>query len=164
MSGPIHDDPHVMAPGHAPTPFTADEIRAGNPPGRTIRLIVEVAGDPTYLRQTRFTAGDLEGSTQEMARIAADGEPLEAAEVVRSSWRDLQGHASFPLGVVTVEPDTIDSPLGRLDCLRYRVIDGSTVNTFWFARALPGMPAQYTEERDGQVLMSTTMIMNQLEP
>ena len=30
------EDPHVLGPGLAPTPFTADEIRQGCRPGRPV--------------------------------------------------------------------------------------------------------------------------------
>lgn len=40
MAAPT-EDPRVVQPGHAQTPFTADEIREGCPTGRTIGLLVE---------------------------------------------------------------------------------------------------------------------------
>ncbi len=50
-------DLHVLAPGFAPTPFTADEIQQW-----------------------------------------------------RTTWLQLQGHASFPVSAVTVTPDTVELP------------------------------------------------------
>ncbi len=34
-------DPHILHPDHAPTPFTADEIRTGCPAGRTVTMAVD---------------------------------------------------------------------------------------------------------------------------
>ena len=60
-------DPHVLEPGHAPTPFTAEEIRRGCPPGRTIRMLVEIEGvEPAY-RVNRFVGCDEAGTTLERA-------------------------------------------------------------------------------------------------
>jgi hypothetical protein len=53
-------DPHVLAPGRAPTPFTAEEIRDGCPAGRTIRLRVDMVGQASFQRCSRF-AEDLPG-------------------------------------------------------------------------------------------------------
>ena len=37
-AGRVSPDPHVLADGHFPTPFTADEIRAATPRGRTLTV------------------------------------------------------------------------------------------------------------------------------
>jgi hypothetical protein len=47
-------DPHILGPGLLPTPFTADEIRAGCPDGRFIRLLVEVDVQEPFIRTNRF--------------------------------------------------------------------------------------------------------------
>jgi len=54
-------DPHVLVPGTAPTPLTADEIRAGSAEGRTITLLVEPAEGPSWQRVNRFVARDVVG-------------------------------------------------------------------------------------------------------
>ena len=59
---PDVDDPYVLGPGLLPTPFTADEIRAGCPDGRTIRLLVEPARGESFVRVDRFTLGDDRGA------------------------------------------------------------------------------------------------------
>ena len=56
-------DPHVLAPGRAPTPFTADEVRGGCPAGRTIRLRVDVVGETSFHRVSRFVECDEAGAT-----------------------------------------------------------------------------------------------------
>ena len=47
-------DPHVLAPGHAPTPFTAEEIRAASSVGKSIRRLVDDAGGPPYHVVSRY--------------------------------------------------------------------------------------------------------------
>lgn len=151
-------DPHVLAPGRAPTPFTAVEIRAGCPEGRTVRLLVEVDGVPVAYRTSRFVDVDADGATLESERLTLTGESAGPPEATRVTWLDLQGHASFPVEVVTIEPDSIETPLGRLDCLRYTARDGAKVDTFWFATAIPGMPVMYTTEEAGRVTLRVTMV------
>jgi hypothetical protein len=151
-------DPHVVEAGHAPTPFTAQEIRQGCPAGRRIRLLVESADGETFIRTTRFVDCDEHGATQERALFSVDGDPLGPVQTDQSSWAELQAHASFPTERTAISEESIDTPLGRLDCLRYRVTDGSTVETFWFGTAKPGMPVRYVSETDQQVTTAVTMI------
>jgi hypothetical protein len=155
-SGP--NDPHVVEPGHAPTPYTADEIRRGCPAGRTIRLLVESADGKTFIRTTRFMDCDEHGAIQDRALFSVDGEPLGPVQTDRSSWAELQAHASFPAERTTISEESIDTALGRLDCMRYTVTDGPTVETFWFAKAKAGMPVRFVSEIDGRVTNAVTMI------
>lgn len=110
-------DPHVLAPGHAPTPFTADEIRAGCPDGRTIRLRVEAEGEAPFLRMSRFIDCDEDGATLERSQLALDGSLLGETQAARMSWLDFQGNASFPADATTIETERIDTAIGELECL-----------------------------------------------
>ncbi len=153
-------DPHVLEPGHAPTPFTADEIRAGCPAGRTIRLRVEAAGEPPFLRVNRFTGCDEAGAVFERSRQSLDGSPVGELESDRVTWLDLQGHASFPAEVTSIAAERIETEIGELDCLRYTVRDGATYEVFWFASNLPGMPVRYLTRTDGQVVVTVSVVDN----
>lgn len=140
-------DPYVLAPGRAPTPFTADEIRGGCPAGRTIRLRVDVVSDTPFHRVSRFVECDEAGATMERSRLSLDGSPLAEPEVDRVTWRDLQAHASFAADDTTIESERIETAIGELDCLRYTVRDGATEEVFWFAKDMPGMPIQMRTTR-----------------
>jgi len=157
-------DPHSLGPGLLPTPFTADEIRAGCPDGRLIRLLVEADGQEPFLRTNRFVGGDAEGSTIESQRLTLDGAPLGEIEAARTTWRQLQAHASFPAETTTRIAETIETPLGSNDCLRYTLTEGATVSTFWFATSAPGMPIRYQAAESGRVTSRVTMIENVLPP
>lgn len=154
------DDPHVLAP----TPFTADEIRRGCPVGRTIRLRIDAVGEPGFQRSSRFVECDESGAVVERIRLSLDGAPLGEPEVSRTSWRDLQGHASFPAAATTIESERIETAIGPLDCLRYTVRDGTTDRVFWFAVDLPGMPVRYLTRVDGQVVSTVSVVANTVEP
>jgi hypothetical protein len=151
-------DPHVLAPDQAPTPFTADEIRRGCPAGRTIRLLVEGVGEAPSHRVNRFVRCDDSGATIERARLTVDGEPLDEPEVDEVTWADLQRHASFPADRTSIRPETLETPMGREECLRYTVTDGSTVQTFWFATGRPGMPIRFEVQESGETLTSVSVL------
>jgi len=152
-------DPYVLAPGRAPTPLTADEIRGGCPAGRTIWLQIDVVGGETpFHRVSRFVECDEAGATIQRSRLSLDGSPLAEPEVDRVTWRDLQAHASFAADDTTIESDRIETAIGELDCLRYTVRDGATEEVFWFAKDLPGMPIQCLTRTDGQVVTTVSVV------
>ena len=156
-------DPHLLAPGRAPTPFTADEIRDGCPAGRTIRLRVDVVGGPSFQRRNRFVECDELGASIERCQLSPDGSVLAEPEVDRVTWRDLQDHASFRADDTTIVAERIETEIGPLDCLRYTVREGTTEEVFWFAKDLPGMPIRYVTREDGQVVTTVTVVANTLE-
>jgi len=69
-------DSHQLHLGHRPTPFTADEIRVGCPPGRTVRSLIVEAGKEPYVHVTRFVSGDADGAEQESWTETPDGARL----------------------------------------------------------------------------------------
>jgi hypothetical protein len=159
MLAAMTDDPRVLQPDHLPTPFTADEIRAGCPPGRTVRSLVVPANGEPFVRVTRFVSGDPEGSDQEIWTESPDGARLTEPERGRSSWVEFQRHASMPAATTTIDEQTIEIPAGRFDCLRYVRRDGDSVSTFWFARSAPGMPLKFERRTvDGTLVFSSTAI------
>jgi hypothetical protein len=159
---PSSHDPHVLDPAHAPTPFTADEIRRGCPVGRTIAVRIEQQGEAPIVRITRYVACDESAATIERRRVTAEGEPPDPGRTERATWRELQAHASFPSLGTTIAPEVIDTPLGRLACLRYSVEDGATRRTFWFAPEVPGMPVKMEVRQQGRVALTVTMIRDSL--
>ncbi len=156
------ENPYVLEPGHAPTPFTADEIRDGCPAGRTIRLRVHVADQTSFLRVSRFVDCDETGATMEGFRLSLDGAPLGESEVRRVTWSELQSHASFPAEVTTIAPERIESAIGAMDCLRYTVRDGDADEVFWFAKDLPGMPIRYLTRQNGRILTTVSVVDNSM--
>jgi hypothetical protein len=164
MTPPQDDALDHVNSGRAPTPFTADQIRQACPAGRVMTLLVDMAGASPHYRRIRFVSVDSIGASQEVSRFSLDHEPIGAAETVYATWSELQAHASFERSDTTIDSDTIDTQLGRLDCLRYSVVDGATAHTFWFALKLPGMPVRFTAAENGAIIGSTTMISNATTP
>lgn len=152
-------DPHVLHPGHAPTPFTADEIRDGCPAGRAMRLRTERKGEPPSGRLIRFVEVDADGALQEVQQLDGSGTPVGDPVTHRSSWLDLQEHASYPAATLTIEDAMLELEFGRFATLLYRVRGSEGEERFWFARALPGMPVRY-EARDGDAVTAATVMVD----
>jgi hypothetical protein len=150
-------NPRILHPGHAPTPFTAAEIRAGCPAGRTIRLSVR-EGSGLHTRVIRFIAADEHGASQESQAFTGEGEPLGEPTTKWTSWSELQEHASFPRAATAIDVEALNTPLGRLECRVYTVVDGEAATRFWFAVLRPGMPVKVEHQVDGEVVHTITMI------
>jgi hypothetical protein len=158
----LDSGPRVVEPGHAPTPFTAEEIRLRSSQGRVKHVRVESEDEPTYVRSIRFVDCDADGATTERVRLGEDGTPDGPVHRQRVRWADLQAHASFPATQTHIVEERIELPIGVLDCLRYTVTDGEAVDTFWFAVQAPGMPVRYTREVNRCVVGTTTVILDAL--
>lgn len=162
-------DPHLLGPGLLPTPFTADEIRTGCPDGRTIRLFVEPAEGEPFERVNRFVEADETGATLERWWVGPDGLVDGEVERERTSWLDLQRHAAFPADRTTSSRETLDLPVGTVECVRFdvrpeaSVVDGAAVATFWFSLAHPGMPVRYEQPADSGGIDRTTMVGDEVE-
>ena len=153
-------DPHRLRPDDRPTPFTADEIRLGCPPGRTVRSLVHEKGAEPYVQVTRFVSGDADGAEQESWRETLDRVPLTEPRRRRSTWLEFQSHASMPAATTDIAEEHIDIPAGRFACLRYTRRDADSVATFWFAKDAPGMPLKYEERVAGELVYRSTAIQN----
>jgi len=151
------DDAHRLQPDHAPTPFSAEEIRAGCPQGRTVTLSVESLGG-SFVETIRFVAVDAEGAVQESSAATREGEPLGEPSRTRSSWVDLQRHASFPADATVIQFEALNTPMGRLECRVYRVETHDELRRFWFAVDRPGMPVRVEARSGDQVTSTMTMI------
>ncbi|WP_139415834.1 hypothetical protein [Agromyces laixinhei] len=153
-------DPHLLGPGLLPTPFTADEIRDASGSGKTIRILVEEPGGETFERVNRFSDCDDEGATLERWRVAVDGEVDGEVASGRVTWRELQGHAAFAAERTTLTEETLELPIGSVECLRYDTRDetpDAPIETFWFARAFPGMPVRYESPTPAGIVCTTVL-------
>ncbi len=156
----MDNDPHRLDPDHLPTPFTADEIRAACQAGRTLSYRIERAGQEAVIRLTRYVSGDASGAVQESWQQSADGRRLSEPEHERSTWAELQRHASFPAATTRRDEEEIDIPAGRFACLRYVRVDEKGTWRFWFARGLPGQPVRFEQQLRGKTVFSATLLEN----
>ncbi len=134
----------ILRPDHAPTPFSADQIRDASPDGWTVETRTSIGGVVTERERTVFRDPDDATVLLEKQPLDAAGEPAGAAVSRRVAWLDLQRHASFPADETTITPERIVHPLGELDCLRYEVRRPHGVDVFWFWPSRPGMPVAFS--------------------
>jgi hypothetical protein len=153
-------DPHQLSADDLPTPFSAAEIRDGCPPGRALRFRMERAGQDPVVRISRYVETDTDGAVQETWTEDREGRRLSDPERERSTWLELQEHASFPRATTVRTEEELEIPAGRFGCLRYTRTDPDAIWRFWFARDLPGQPVRYEREASGQIVFSATLIEN----
>ena len=149
-----------LRPDHLPTPFSATQIRAGCPAGRTVRMREETSGEAPTFRRIRFTDVDEEGAVHEVQATDAAGHPLGDSSLGSSTWLQLQEHASQPADATTVEEVVLALPFGDYDCWLYTVRAPDAELRFWFAKQLPGMPVQVEQWTDGELAGRNVMIAN----
>ena len=151
-------DANRLQPDHLPTPFSAADIRDGCPVGRTIQLQSEVPGGELTFRRIRFVEVDADGAVQEFQSTDAGGRPIDEPTLRRSSWLDLQHHASQPASTTVIDEVDLALPFGTEACWRYTVSTRDGCATFWFAKGRAGMPVQ-VEERVGGELVSRSVVI-----
>ena len=152
---------HRLRPDHLPTPFSAAQIRAANPPGRVVTFVITTPGEPEVRNVTAWLDGDEAVARFRTSDLSAAGVLLGPPTEGEAAWEELQAHASFPAAATTVEEASVEVPAGRYACWLYTVTSGGdeakTVTRFWFARDLPGPPVRL-ERRVGETVVMTMVL------
>lgn len=151
-------DPRVVDPGHAPTPFTADEIRRGCPVGRQVTVVHTSSTGAHEYWTTTFAKTDATNALIINQQVAESGSPLGGASELWATWDELQAHASFPVEHTVITEETITTPIGEMECLLYTVTEGAAVKTLWFARSLAGLPIKTVYMDDDVPKLSTLVV------
>jgi hypothetical protein len=155
-------DANRIRPDHLPTPFSATDIRAGCPLGRTIQLRSEAPGGEPAFRRIRFVEVDAEGAVQEFQSTDSGGLPIDEPTRHRSSWLDLQAHASQPASATVVDEVDLALPFGTEECWRYTVNGPDERVTFWFAKGRPGMPVQVERQVGGELVSRSVVVADEV--
>jgi hypothetical protein len=154
-----------LRPDHAPTPYTAEQIREGCPTGRVAVFLIEVPGRPKVHQVHRFVDAGAEGVTHETTLQTLEGRTIGEDTSTRSRWKELQAHASFPERATRVSEARITVPAGSFDCRLYTVTTmekGEKVTKhLHFARALPGPPVRFEQSIDDRVVFTMTLIRSE---
>ncbi len=95
---------------------------------------------------------------QELQAIDSDGAPIGEPTRRRSSWLDLQAHASQPASTTVIDEVDLALPSGTEDCWRYTVRSGDEHTVFWFAKARAGPPVQVEERVRGTLVLRWIVI------
>lgn len=160
-------DANRSVPGHAPTPFSAAQIREACADGTWIRFKVEAPDAPETFLVFRFLNGGREEVTIVSSTFDPHGGLSGGPEAKRQRWVDLQAHASFPEAATRIDPATFDTFRGRLNGWLYTVRgmrdDRAVLTRYAFARALPGPPVLLEEFTGGSLTLRMTMVGRGIE-
>jgi hypothetical protein len=156
-------DARRMRPEHAPTPFTADQIREACPVGRRSTFRVEMPGRAPFLQTFHFTAADAKGAEVTFTIRDEGGRMLGEPTTSKSAWRGFQSHASYPAEQTTITEGEETLPAGTFRGFLYRVEDAETSTEAFFARDLPGPPVRMVRSREGAVELSMTLVTSTAE-
>jgi len=162
---------------HAPTPYTAAQIRQGCADGRRATFRITTGAVP-LVQIWSFDRGDAEGCTVSTTTVDKDGSARGEPQIRRYTWKSLQAHASWPKAETAVTDDTITVEAGTFDCMLYTVTksrpppskgaekdvqaDRTTVSKYWFAWDLPGPPVRVEQRIGGKVSMVMEIIANEM--
>ena len=147
-----------MEAGHAPTPFSAEEIREACTDG-AFRLY-RLTGEAQPPRMNMSFGPDVEGKVVVTTEIMdEEGAVLGASDAPASSWSAFQAHASFPAERTTITTGTHTTAAGTFDCWTYSVSGPEdTVTNLVFARDLPGSPLRMVAMKDGTPIQGMELI------
>ena len=157
-SAPAPAPPAAAQPAFAPTLFTREQLRAGNPQGRTIEFRFEVAGQPTTTQHWEFTTVDAQQATIHSITRDEAGKVL-ADETGSSTWDELLKHGQFPAAATTIEDGvSVTVPAGTFKTRLYTVTAEGAIKRFWFSVEHPGPPVQFSTEQAGKTVMRAQML------
>ena len=155
----LADDPYQFREGHAPTPFSAEDIRKGCPEGRESTFSIKAPGRKAAEQTFAFGKGT---ETNTALTVTGMGRKNE----VNVAWRALQGHASFPKDQTKITDGKITVPAGTFHCKVYTVTleaaGVKTVRTFWFAKNLAGPPVKQVQTVAGKEQMTMTLVRHRM--
>lgn len=148
-----------------PTPYTAAEIEAANPPGAQRVYLISAAGKPPVLQTTRFLP-DEEGLARFEATVTdLAGSPLEGGKEGRATWEELRSHAAFPAAETTRHRTSCVVAAGIFSCWLYERTEpaaapesAAMVHRFWFADRRAGQPVLYELSRGGDLVYRMELV------
>ncbi len=143
----------------APYPYTVFQIRAGCQ-HRVIEYRTEKKGGAVIDESWAFTNADGDSVNITTTTFDAAGKVAGTPTTETAKWTDLHEHARFPRATTVIDQDTLSTPAGTFDCMRYVVTIGDEVKTYWFARHIAGPPVKVLVTKGGEQMMTMTMQAN----
>lgn len=157
------DPARILSSDLHPTPYSAEEIRLGNPPG-TGRVYLVTQGGQSHLEHTEFLAHPEGLARFAQTSMSLDGEAMGDAAHADATWEELQAHASYPRIDTTLTEETCTTAAGTFDAWLYRRIDQAREDappmqhSVWFAKDLPGAPVLYELTTEGALVFRMELI------
>ena len=143
-------------PVTAPTPYTADQIRAANPVGTVLVYRIQQTGTPTVVRTMEFVRDDPNGARITSLTVTEGGAPMDTPTDADALWTELRDHAVFPAARTVRSRRSCTVPGGSFECMLYTVTAEEegipTLSRYWFALRRPGPPVLLETEKGGVVV------------
>lgn len=156
--------PAVPAAANAPTPYTADAIRAAMPVGSVLvmrRIYYDVG--PINVRWTVIDATETTVTMEVVQMNGFTGVSLWDPATDIETWADLRDIGLFPAEFTVITDATVEVPAGKFATKRYTVTDpiGKSVSTYDFDVARAGPPISIAVDQDGDegVKRALTMLL-----
>lgn len=150
----------VIPVDYAPRLFDAAALRDALVVGTTMRFRMEAQGKPAIEERWTFTA-----HTDDSCTIASKVvDPTSGALVEDQgeqiyAWTELEGHATFPAHLTSIEDSEIKVPAGKFQTRKYTIREeDGTVRVLHFAKTLPGPPVSMVVRRGEEVLSSMVLL------
>lgn len=150
----------TMKEGHAPTPFTAEQIRDALPSGTSATFRLEQKGAPVMIQTMEFLNADAEGMEVKMTVTTVKGDAMgEPRTSPKRPWTFFQSHASYEAAKTKITEETIETEAGSFECFVYTVTEApDNVSTYWFARELPGPPVMMRTTANDEVVFKMELM------
>jgi len=148
--------------GHAPTPFSADDLRRSFPDGTQLRFELGSIDAEPQVQILSFSNPSDAGVEVQVELVDPDGTVVVSSPVETAMWEELQSHASFPEADVTLTREPHETRLGVAECWHYAVRsvqnERTLVTHYWFDIERPGPPVDFTMEFDGVLSYRMEMV------
>lgn len=160
---PGGDSPAAEPMVYAPVPFDAAALEAAIDVGERWQSRL-TSFDDTWYVFTEVVAIDARGPTFAWWTTELDGTERDARVEARSTWAELETHASWPDAQTTITEGEITVPAGTFAGVRYLVVrsEESRVDAF-FATDIPGAPVRFEQTASGQIVLLSELVEH-IEP
>ncbi len=161
---PVPEHAADNEPERITPPFSPDQIREAMPVGTKVALSMAAKGQAPSVDRWQVVQADAEAVT---IRYSTDGSD-EPPEDKRSTWAELSQHAAFPKAQTTRSAESITTPLGSFDAIRFDVTadtpGGKVEQVYFFAPELPGPPVRMVVWQKGVETLRMDIIEREVGP
>jgi len=152
-----------MTEGHAPTPYTAAQIRDACPSGLRIIYVIDTPEKGRTKQVFALDEWSEAGTRLTFSETTEDDKIIGVVQSELRSWEELQHQASSPADQTSIATETITVPAGTYECMRYTVKrteegGGESQDVLWFAYEFPGPPIRWIATSGGVKKMEMNLL------
>ena len=133
--------------------------------GRRYTFRSTAAGGAPELQVVEYTKVTPTGFAFVAKRLTTDGQLIGESRSSEGTWDALVGHATYPASDTVITEATIDTAIGKMNCILYTVTtetdNGHQVTRAYFARELPGAPVRHEVHVNGVRVSLSEIVKHQ---